>query len=110
MTAWGSIELTVEAMRRGVRDFVLKPWENARLLNILRTQIENGHALRKKERLKAERKLLSSSIFDGDDVKPMLRLVAEHLEQALESRGVAIFTRGPREHSFTVSVRSSAID
>src|SRR5207245_7849520 len=29
MTAWGSIDLAVEAMRRGVRDFVLKPWENA---------------------------------------------------------------------------------
>src|SRR5207302_7527205 len=34
MTAWGSIELAVEAMRRGARDFVLKPWENQRLLNI----------------------------------------------------------------------------
>src|SRR2546427_704226 len=42
MTAWGSIELAVEAMRRGVRDFVQKPWENARLLTILRTQIELG--------------------------------------------------------------------
>src|SRR5256712_13346588 len=39
MTAWGSIELAVEAMRRGARDFIQKPWENARLLNILRTQI-----------------------------------------------------------------------
>jgi serine phosphatase RsbU (regulator of sigma subunit)/FixJ family two-component response regulator len=110
MTAWGSIELTVEAMRRGVRDFVLKPWENARLLHILRTQIENGHTLRKKERLKAERKLLSSSIFEADDLKPMLQLVSEHIEEALESRAVAIFTRGPREHSFTVTVRSGAFD
>src|ERR1051326_6700863 len=40
MTAWGSIELAVEAMRRGARDFIQKPWENARLLTILRTQIE----------------------------------------------------------------------
>ena len=110
MTAWGSIELTVEAMRRGVRDFVLKPWENARLLHILRTQIENGHTLRKKERLKAERRLLSSSIFEADDLKKMLQLVAEHLEQALGSRGVAIFTRGPREHNFAVTARSCALD
>lgn len=110
MTAWGSIELTVEAMRRGVRDFVLKPWENARLLHILRTQIENGHALRKKERLKAERKLLSSSIFEADDLKAMLQLVSEHIEQALESRGVAVFTRGPREHSFGVTARPVALD
>jgi serine phosphatase RsbU (regulator of sigma subunit)/FixJ family two-component response regulator len=110
MTAWGSIELTVEAMRRGVRDFVLKPWENARLLHILRTQIENGHTLRKRERLKAERKLLSNSIFDADDLKVMLQLVAEHLEEALQSRGVAIFTRGLREHNFAVTARAGALD
>jgi DNA-binding NtrC family response regulator len=40
MTAWGTVELAVEAMRRGARDFVQKPWENSRLLTILRTQIE----------------------------------------------------------------------
>lgn len=54
MTAWGSVELAVEAMRRGVRDFVLKPWENNRLLSILRTQIEMGYALRKNAKLKTE--------------------------------------------------------
>src|SRR4051812_8185496 len=46
MTAWGSIELAVEAMRRGARDFVLKPWENARLLTIVRTQIDLCKSLR----------------------------------------------------------------
>ncbi len=40
MTAWGSLELAVEAMRRGAKDFIQKPWENARLLAILKTQIE----------------------------------------------------------------------
>ena len=40
MTAWGSVEVAVEAMRRGARDFVQKPWENDRLLAILRTQVE----------------------------------------------------------------------
>src|SRR5687767_11331420 len=40
MTAWGSIELAVETMRRGARDFLTKPWENERLLSILRTQVE----------------------------------------------------------------------
>lgn len=39
MTAWGSIELTVEAMRRGARDFVLKPWDNDRLLDTLRKHL-----------------------------------------------------------------------
>ncbi|HEY0139508.1 MAG TPA: sigma-54 dependent transcriptional regulator [Thermoanaerobaculia bacterium] len=51
MTAWASIELVVEAMQKGARDFVQKPWDNARLLSIVRNQIELGRALRRNERL-----------------------------------------------------------
>src|SRR5918998_6799371 len=58
MTAWGSVGLAVEAMRRGASDFVQKPWDNARLLSILRTQIELSRALRKGARLEAENQLL----------------------------------------------------
>src|SRR5207237_7558374 len=58
MTAWGSVEVAVEAMRRGARDFVQKPWDNARLLAIVRTQIELSQALRKGQRLEAENSLL----------------------------------------------------
>ena len=54
MTAWASVELAVEAMRRGARDFVAKPWDNPRLLAIVRTQVELGRALRARERLEAE--------------------------------------------------------
>jgi DNA-binding NtrC family response regulator len=50
MTAWGNVELAVEAMRRGARDFITKPWENERLLAILRTQIELHRALQRAER------------------------------------------------------------
>ena len=46
MTAWGSVEGAVAAVRRGARDYVQKPWENARLLQTLRTQLELGRALR----------------------------------------------------------------
>ncbi len=53
MTAWGSIDLAVEAMRRGARDFVQKPWENARLLATLRNQVDLGRALRRGDRLAA---------------------------------------------------------
>jgi len=53
MTAWGSIELAVEAIRQGAGDFVEKPWENARLLTVLRTQVELGRAMRRSERLAA---------------------------------------------------------
>ncbi len=54
MTAWGSVEVAVEAMRRGARDFVQKPWDSARLLSILRTQVELSRALRRGQRLEAE--------------------------------------------------------
>src|SRR5438876_9115083 len=58
MTAWGSVEVAVEAMRRGARDFVQRPWDNARLISILRTQIELSQALRRGQRLEAENRLL----------------------------------------------------
>jgi len=58
MTAWGSVDLAVEAMRRGARDFVQKPWENARLLATLSTQVELGRALRRGRRLEAENRAL----------------------------------------------------
>ena len=54
MTAWGSVDIAVEAMRRGARDFIQKPWENARLLAVLQTQIELAQALRRSQRLEAE--------------------------------------------------------
>jgi DNA-binding NtrC family response regulator len=54
MTAWGSVEVAVEAMRRGARDFIQKPWDNARLLSIVRTQVELSKALRQGQRLEAE--------------------------------------------------------
>src|SRR5262245_16217558 len=44
MTAWGSVDLAVEAMRRGARDFIQKPWDNARLLALLRNQVELAEA------------------------------------------------------------------
>jgi DNA-binding NtrC family response regulator len=61
MTAWGSVDLAVEAMRRGARDFIQKPWDNARLLSIARTQIELSRALRRGQRLEAENELLRQS-------------------------------------------------
>ena len=58
MTAWANVELAVEAMRRGARDFVQKPWENERLVSILRTQVELHRALQHAARLEAENRLL----------------------------------------------------
>jgi DNA-binding NtrC family response regulator len=60
MTAWANIDVAVEAMRRGARDFIQKPWENERLLAILRTQVELHRALRDAERLAAQNRLLQT--------------------------------------------------
>jgi sigma-B regulation protein RsbU (phosphoserine phosphatase) len=46
MTAWGSVDLAVETMRRGVRDFVQKPWDNSRLLQTLNRQVKQARVRR----------------------------------------------------------------
>jgi len=81
MTAWGSLELAVEAMRRGAKDFIQKPWENARLLSILKNQIELAHALRRSQRLEAENKLLRADgrppmIADSPAMQPVKDMIA----------------------------------
>src|SRR3954471_10790242 len=81
MTAWGSVEVAVEAMRRGARDFIQKPWDNARLLSILRTQIELSTALRRSQRLEAENKLLRTEgvpkfIAEAESMRPVLDLIS----------------------------------
>jgi DNA-binding NtrC family response regulator len=81
MTAWGSLELAVEAMRRGAKDFVQKPWENARLIAILRTQIELARALRKSQRLEAENRLLRADgrptlIAESASMRPVKEMIA----------------------------------
>lgn len=81
MTAWGTVDVAVEAMRRGARDFVQKPWENARLLTTLRSQIELGQALRRGQRLEAENRLLKADarprlIAESAAMQPVLQLIA----------------------------------
>ena len=81
MTAWGTIELAVEAMRRGARDFVQKPWDNARLLAVLRTQIELARTLRRAQRLEEENALLRAEgvpvfIADSPAMRPIRALLA----------------------------------
>jgi sigma-B regulation protein RsbU (phosphoserine phosphatase) len=46
MTAWGNIELAVEAMRAGAQSFVQKPWDNGDLVQILEREVERGRGLR----------------------------------------------------------------
>ena len=80
MTAWGSIDNAVEAMRRGARDYIEKPWDNARLTSVLNTQIELGRALRRARRLESENTLLRrdnfpSMIAESPRMQPVLELM-----------------------------------
>jgi len=58
MTAYANVDLAVEAMRRGANDFVQKPWDNPRLLSILRNQLELHRALKRTQWLEAENRIL----------------------------------------------------
>jgi DNA-binding NtrC family response regulator len=78
MTAWGSVDVAVEAMRRGASDFIQKPWDNARLTTILHTQAELGRALRKGQRLEAENRVLR------DEGKPKLIAEAPAMQPVLQ--------------------------
>jgi DNA-binding NtrC family response regulator len=80
MTAWANVELAVEAMRGGARDFVQKPWDNNRLLATLKTQVELSRALRRSRRLEAENGLLRESkgpvlIAESPAMRPVLDLI-----------------------------------
>ena len=79
MTGWGSVDLAVESMRRGVRDFVQKPWDNHQLLATLRTEIDRGRARRQEfdaqkrdfeEARRIQRKLLPTTLpqLDGWEI------------------------------------------
>jgi len=82
MTAYSSVDVAVEAMRRGARDFVEKPWDNQRLLSVVRTQVELARALRKGRILEAENRLLRVEgqprlIAESRAMHPVLDLIAK---------------------------------
>jgi DNA-binding NtrC family response regulator len=79
MTAWGTVDVAVTAMRTGASDFIEKPWDNQRLLSVLRNQVELGRALRAARRLKAENSLLDAGdrdfIAESAAMQPVLQLI-----------------------------------
>jgi DNA-binding NtrC family response regulator len=80
MTAWGSVEGAVEAMRRGAKDYIEKPWDNARLLATIGTQVELAKALRKSQLLEDENRLLRKEGFpeliaESRAMQPALRIM-----------------------------------
>jgi len=81
MTAWASVELAVEAMRRGAKDFITKPWENPRLIAIVKNQIELAGAVRAYQRLEQENQLLRgkggpSLIAQSAAMRPVLEIIS----------------------------------
>jgi DNA-binding NtrC family response regulator len=79
MTAWGTINLAVEGMRRGAQDFIEKPWDNERLLAVLRAQVALGRALQRARTLEAENRQLQgggdSLIAESAAMQPVLETV-----------------------------------
>jgi len=78
MTAWPSIELVVDAMQKGARDFIQKPWDNARVLTIVRNQIDLGRALRRNQRLE---NAIAPRGFSFIASSPAMRPVLEIIER-----------------------------
>jgi DNA-binding NtrC family response regulator len=82
MTAWGNIELAVESIKRGARDFVQKPWENERLLSLIRVHAELHQALRRARQLELENRLLRAEgmpefIASAPSMHPVLELIGQ---------------------------------
>jgi DNA-binding NtrC family response regulator len=83
MTAWASVDIAVEAMRRGAKDFVTKPWDNPRLLAIVKNQLALGSAVRAYHRLEQENQLLRTGgkagptlIAQSAAMRPVLEVIA----------------------------------
>ncbi len=104
MTAWGSVDLAVEAMRRGARDFVQKPWDNARLLAVVRTQVELAEALRRGQRLEAENLALRDSAADAASKPP--RIIAE--SQAMKAILKLVERIGPADANVLITGENGA--
>jgi DNA-binding NtrC family response regulator len=84
MTAWGSVDLAVEVMRRGARDFIQKPWDNARLLAVVNTQVELGNALRRGQRLEEENLALRDSAADTGLKQPKIVVESQAMKTVLK--------------------------
>ena len=81
MTAWANIDLAVESIKRGARDFIQKPWENERLLSLVRVHAELRRALRGARQLELENRLLRAEgmpdfVASAPSMQPVLELIA----------------------------------
>ncbi len=82
MTAWGNIDLAVESIKRGARDFIQKPWHNERLVSLVRVHAELHQTLRRARQLELENRLLRADgmpdfIAGAPTMQPVLELIAQ---------------------------------
>ena len=91
LTAWGSVELAVEVMHRGVRDFVQKPWDNSRLLKSLNTQIELGRKKRLQRSIDAQSRTVNEKL-------------QQELEESKEIQSALLPKSLPRIDGFDIAI------
>ncbi len=93
MTAWGNIQLAVEAMRRGAGDFIQKPWENARLLSVMKTQMDLHRSRKQAQWLEAENRILrAQGVPDFIASAPSMRQVLELMSRVGPSDANVLIT------------------
>jgi DNA-binding NtrC family response regulator len=80
MTAWGTVDLAVRALHSGAGDFIEKPWDNQRLLTVLRNQLALGTARRNERRLQRENEILRGAgdgefVAESRAMQPVLEMI-----------------------------------
>jgi DNA-binding NtrC family response regulator len=92
MTAWGSVDIAVQAMRLGANDFIEKPWDNHRMMTIVRSQIELGEAKRKTKKLERENEILRGEDADFIAKSPAMKHVLEMVTRVAPSDANVLLT------------------
>jgi len=89
MTGWATIDIAVDAMRAGAKDFIQKPWNNERMLSAINTQLKLASIDKKLNRLNQENKLLRSQSFpDNNGIvaqSPAMKTLLSSLEELAKS-------------------------
>lgn len=93
MTGWGSVAGAVEAMRRGARDYIEKPWDDEKLVAAVHTQLEFRRALRRSMRLQDENiRLQRRDLPAFIAAAPVMRTVRDTIERVAPSDASVLIT------------------
>ena len=92
MTAWSTVDVAVEAMKRGARDFVTKPWDNDRLLSIVRTQIEFARAVHEAQPTEVKHPVSTGTVPSLVAESPQMRHVRELITRVAPSDANVLIT------------------